>query len=131
MTGKIDWYDGFVELNYTPAKDDLICLYYFEPAKGISAKEAIGRIASESSAGTWTTLHELPARVAKIKARAFELNGRYVKVAYPLDLWEPGNAPQLSGLCELCGEKRHKYITFLILNYGADASDTMQQICGS
>ncbi len=95
MTEKIDWYDEFVDLNYTPAKDDLICLYYFEPAKGISAKEAIGRIASESSAGTWTTLHELPARVAKIKARAFELNGRYVKVAYPSDLWEPGNAPQL------------------------------------
>ncbi|MFA4935842.1 MAG: type III ribulose-bisphosphate carboxylase, partial [Candidatus Methanoperedens sp.] len=61
----------------------------------ISAKEAIGRIASESSAGTWTTLHKLPARVAKIKARAFELNGKYVKIAYPIDLWEPGNAPQL------------------------------------
>ncbi len=95
MTGKIDWYDEFVELNYTPAKDDLICLYYFEPAKGISAKEAIGRIASESSAGTWTTLHKLPARVAKIKARAFLLNGKYVKIAYPIELWEPGNAPQL------------------------------------
>ncbi|MCZ7394111.1 MAG: type III ribulose-bisphosphate carboxylase [Candidatus Methanoperedens sp.] len=95
MTEKIDWYDEFVDLNYTPAKNDLICLYYFEPAKGINAKEAIGRIASESSAGTWTTLHELPARVARIKARAFELNGRYVKVAYPIDLWEPGNAPQL------------------------------------
>lgn len=95
MTEKIDWYDEFVDMNYNPSKDDLICLYYFEPAKGISAKEAIGRIASESSAGTWTTLHELPARVAYISAHAFELNGRYVKVAYPLDLWEPANAPQL------------------------------------
>jgi ribulose-bisphosphate carboxylase large chain len=95
MTEKIDWYDEFVDMNYTPAKDDLICLYYFEPAKGISAREAIGRIASESSAGTWTTLNKLPARVAKIKARAFELNGKYVKVAYPIDLWEPANAPQL------------------------------------
>ncbi len=95
MTEKIDWYDEFVDLNYNPARDDLICLYYFEPAKGISTREAMGRIASESSAGTWTTLHELPARVAKIKARAFELNGKYVKVAYPLDLWEPANAPQL------------------------------------
>jgi hypothetical protein len=27
------------------------------------------------------------------------------------------NSPQLCGLCELCGEKRHKYITYLILNY--------------
>ncbi|MFZ3169167.1 MAG: type III ribulose-bisphosphate carboxylase [Candidatus Methanoperedens sp.] len=95
MTAKIDWYNEFVDLNYTPAKDDLICLYYFEPAKGITEKEAIGRIASESSAGTWTTLHDLPPRVEKIKARAFELNGKYVKIAYPIDLWEPGNAPQL------------------------------------
>ncbi|NJD52496.1 MAG: type III ribulose-bisphosphate carboxylase [Candidatus Methanoperedens sp.] len=92
---KIDWYNEFVDLDYTPAKNDLICLYYFEPAKGITEKEAIGRIASESSAGTWTTLHDLPARVEKIKARAFELNGKYVKIAYPIDLWEPGNAPQL------------------------------------
>lgn len=92
---KIDWYDEFVELNYAPAKDDIICLYYFEPAKGISQNEAAGRIASESSAGTWTTLHKLPERVARIKARAFEIKGRYVKVAYPIDLWEPGNAPQL------------------------------------
>jgi len=74
MPEKIDWYDEFVDLNYNPAKNDLICLYYFEPAKGISAKEAIGRIASESSAGTWTTLHELPARVAYISARAFQLH---------------------------------------------------------
>lgn len=95
MTGKIDWYNEFVDLNYIPSKDDLICLYYFEPAKGITQEEAIGRIASESSAGTWTTLHDLPARVEKIKARAFELNGKYVKIAYPIDLWEPGNAPQL------------------------------------
>jgi ribulose-bisphosphate carboxylase large chain len=95
MTEKIDWYDTFVDFNYKPSRNDLVCLYYFEPAKGISAKEAIGRIASESSAGTWTTLHDLPARVEKIKARAFELDGKYVKVAYPIDLWEPGNAPQL------------------------------------
>lgn len=95
MTEKIDWYDEFVDLNYSPGKNDIVCLYYFEPAKGITEKEAIGRIASESSAGTWTTLHDLPERVEKIKARAFELNGKYVKIAYPIDLWEPGNAPQL------------------------------------
>ena len=95
MAEKIDWYDEFVELDHKPANDELVCLYYFEPAKGISAKEAVGRIASESSAGTWTTLHDLPARVEKIKAHAFEIKGKYVKVAYPLDLWEPGNAPQL------------------------------------
>ena len=95
MTEKTDWYNEFVDFDYAPAKDDLICLYYFEPARDISAVEAAGRIASESSAGTWTTLTRLPERVAEIKARAFELKGSYVKVAYPIDLWEPGNAPQL------------------------------------
>ncbi len=95
MSEKIDWYDEFVDLGYTPSKDELICLYYFEPAKGMSEKEAAGRIASESSAGTWTTLHKLPERVERIKARAFHIDGKFVKVAYPLDLWEPGNAPQL------------------------------------
>ena len=95
MAEKIDWYDEFVKLDHEPAKDELVCLYYFEPAKGISGEEAAGRIASESSAGTWTTLHELPARVEKIKAHAFDIKGKYVKVAYPLDLWELGNAPQL------------------------------------
>ncbi len=53
----IDWYKEFVNLDYEPAKDDLICLYYFEPAAGIRSREAVGRIASESSTGTWTTLY--------------------------------------------------------------------------
>ena len=48
----IDWYKEFVNLDYEPAKDDLICLYYFEPAAGIRSREAVGRIASESSTGT-------------------------------------------------------------------------------
>jgi ribulose-bisphosphate carboxylase large chain len=33
----IDWYKEFVNLDYEPVKDDLICLYYFEPAAGIGA----------------------------------------------------------------------------------------------
>ncbi|MBI2079990.1 type III ribulose-bisphosphate carboxylase [Candidatus Micrarchaeota archaeon] len=93
--GKIDWYDEFIDLKYIPSKDDLIVLFYFEPADGISKEEAIGRIASESSTGTWTTLFKLPARMKKLMATAFEINGNFVKVAYPLDLWEKGNAPQL------------------------------------
>ena len=47
----IDWYMDFVDPGYTPARDELICLYYFEPAAGISREEAAGRIASESLDG--------------------------------------------------------------------------------
>jgi ribulose-bisphosphate carboxylase large chain len=92
---KIDWYNEFVDLRYSPAKDDVVCLFYFEPEKGMSSKEAAGRIASESSTGTWTTLHKLPPRMRKLQAMAFDIDGSYVKIAYPRGLWEDGNLCQL------------------------------------
>jgi len=91
----IDWYNEFVDLNYTPARDDLVCLFYFEPAAGIGPEEAVGRIASESSTGTWTTLFTMPPRMKALQATAFEIEGNFVKIAYPLELWEEGNAVQL------------------------------------
>ena len=75
-----DWYLDFVDLNYKPSKTDLVCLFRVEPSKGITMKEAAGRVASESSAGTWTTLYRLPPRLKKIMARVFEIKGNFVKV---------------------------------------------------
>ncbi len=95
MIKKIEWYHDFINLKYKPKKTDLKVLYYFEPAKGITKEDAIGRIASESSTGTWTTLSNLPARMKKIMATAYKIEGNYIYVAYPLELWEKGNAPQL------------------------------------
>ena len=84
---------------YTPDRDDLISLYSFEPAAGISREVAAGRIASESSTGTWTTLFTLPPRMKDLQATVFEIDGKYVKIAYPLALWEEGNASHpLSGI---------------------------------
>ena len=92
---KIEWYHDFINLKYKPKKTDLKVLYYFEPAKGITRDDAIGRIASESSTGTWTTLFKLPPRMKKLMATAYKIEGNWVHVAYPLELWEKGNAPQL------------------------------------
>jgi ribulose-bisphosphate carboxylase large chain len=91
----IDWYMDFVDTGYLPGKDELVCLYYSEPAEGISAEEAAGRIASESSTGTWTTITTIPPRMRDLQATAFRIEGNFVKIAYPLELWEEGNAPQL------------------------------------
>jgi ribulose-bisphosphate carboxylase large chain len=91
----VDWYMDFVDLDYEPSDNDLITLYSYEPAEKISKEEAVGRIASESSTGTWTTLARLPPRMKDLKARAFEMEGNFVKIAYPLALWEEGNAVQL------------------------------------
>ncbi|MDE1818807.1 MAG: type III ribulose-bisphosphate carboxylase [Thaumarchaeota archaeon] len=92
---KIDWYSDFVDLDYRPTRTDIVCLFRFEPARGISAKEAAGRIASESSAGTWTTLNKVPSRLRKVMATSYEIGGNFVKVSYPIELWEEGNASQL------------------------------------
>jgi ribulose-bisphosphate carboxylase large chain len=95
MTKKVEWYHDFINKKYRPKKTDLKVLYYFEPAKGETKDDAIGRIASESSTGTWTTLHELPKRMKNLMATAYKVEGNFVHIAYPLDLWELGNMPQL------------------------------------
>ena len=92
---KIEWYHDFINLKYKPKKTDLKVLFYFEPASDISKEDAIGRVASESSTGTWTTLFKIPKKMKSIMATAYKIQGNYVHVAYPLELWEPGNAPQL------------------------------------
>ncbi|MDH7511225.1 MAG: type III ribulose-bisphosphate carboxylase [Methanolinea sp.] len=91
----IDWYMDFVDTSHEPGKDELIALFSFEPAAGISREEAAGRIASESSTGTWTTLASLPERMKDLQATVFALEGNYAWISYPLDLWEEGNAVQL------------------------------------
>ncbi|MEM2878258.1 MAG: type III ribulose-bisphosphate carboxylase [Candidatus Hadarchaeales archaeon] len=90
-----EWYLEFVNEKYRPSETDIKVLFYYEPAKGISRKDAIGRIASESSSGTWTTLAETPALLPKVKAYAYWNNRSYVKVAYPITCFERGSLPGL------------------------------------
>ena len=90
-----DWYMDFVDLSYQPEKDEIICLFYFESDDGVTREEAAGRIASESSTGTWTTLYSMPDRMRDLQATVFDLEENYVKISYPLELWEEGNAVQL------------------------------------
>ncbi len=89
-----EWYTDFVNEGYKAKKTDVVCLFYFEP-DGISKKEAAGRIAAESSAGTWTTLSRLPKRLKSVMATAHDIHGNYVRIAYPIELWDEGNMPQL------------------------------------
>ncbi len=59
-------------------------------------KEVAGRLASESSVGTWTTLATMKEHIRKLMAKAYIVreNG-LVKIAYPLELFELGSLPQL------------------------------------
>lgn len=92
---KVEWYHEFIDTEYTPDKTDLTVLYYFDPAEGVSTEDIVGRLASESSVGTWTTLETLDDRIYNMRARSYWYDDHWVKIAYPLELWELGNVPQL------------------------------------
>ena len=87
-------YIDFVDLSYAPEEDDLICDFYVEP-RGIDLKVAAGGVAAESSIGTWTELTTIKPYVVKLHATVFEMRGHNIRVAYPIELFEPGNMPNI------------------------------------
>jgi ribulose-bisphosphate carboxylase large chain len=87
-------YIDFVDLMYEPKDTDLICTFTFEP-EGISQREAAGAIAAESSIGTWTELTTVKPYVMGLAAHVFKLEGNEAKIAYPIELFESGNMPNV------------------------------------
>jgi ribulose-bisphosphate carboxylase large chain len=87
-------YVDFVDLSYTPGEDDLLCDFYLKP-RGVGFKEAAGAVAAESSIGTWTELTIMKPYVEKLRATVFEIKGNHVRIAYPIDLFEPANLPNI------------------------------------
>lgn len=87
-------YIDFVNLDYTPKETDVVCTFRIEPA-GISMKEAAGGVAAESSVGTWTELTTVKPYIDKLAARVFNIEGNIAKIAYPQELFEPGNMPNI------------------------------------
>lgn len=74
----------------------IVATFYIESK--ISLSRAAEEVAAESSIGTWTELKTLKPEVARrLAAKIFFLNRRtgIAKIAYPLELFEPGNIPQL------------------------------------
>ena len=87
-------YIDFVNLKYKPRDSDMVCSFEVEP-EGISLKEAAGGVAAESSVGTWTELTTEKPYVKQLAARVFQLEGNTAKIAYPVELFEPGNMPNI------------------------------------
>ncbi len=84
----------FVDLDYVPKKEDLICEFSVEPSENLSMKEACNRIAKESSIGTWTHVEHLnKEKRDKLRARVYSIDGNTAKVAYPPELFEKTNVP--------------------------------------
>jgi ribulose-bisphosphate carboxylase large chain len=87
-------YVDFVDQSYKPKTTDLLCDFYVEP-EGISLEEAAGGVAAESSVGTWTELTTIKPYVEKLAARVFSIKGNNIRIAYPIELFEPGNMPNI------------------------------------
>lgn len=87
-------YLDFIDLAYKPKETDLLCTFYVEP-EGISLKEAAGGVAAESSVGTWTELTTEKPYVERLAAHVYSIDGNVIKIAYPIELFEGGNMPNI------------------------------------
>jgi len=87
-------YADFLDRDYDPAADDLVCEFAVEPADGLDVDAVAGRVASESSNGTWAEL-QVEGTITDLSARAFDVSEGRVRVAYPDALFEPGSMAQV------------------------------------
>ncbi|WP_323676949.1 type III ribulose-bisphosphate carboxylase [Halorubellus sp. PRR65] len=95
MTTGIE-YDDFLDLEYEPRDDDLVCEFTIDPADGMSMEAAASRVASESSNGTWAALHVDEDELTDLSAVAYMIgNDDRVSVAYPAALFERGSMAQI------------------------------------
>ncbi len=87
---------GYLNLDYTPGRDEIVCKFYVEPSKGVDMEYVLEQLAAESSVGTWTELTTMkPAIQEKLAAHTFRVEGNIAYVSYPFDAFERGNMSQL------------------------------------
>lgn len=91
----------YIDLKYKPKKEELICYYIVSPKSPNSIESVSSQIAAESSIGTWTDISTLTQSIQKkLSPKVYSLekiNSKTyrIRIAYPLELFEPGNVPQL------------------------------------
>ena len=111
-------YLDFVDLTYKPNETDLICTFSIEP-EGLSLREAAGGVAAESSVGTWTELTTEQPYVKRLAAHVFGEEGSVVKIAYPIELFEPANMPNiLSSVGGIPGDKTSMLVVPIVAAAG-------------
>lgn len=91
-------YKSFIDLKYKPKNTDVVCQYKVTPAKGYEWKDVVSMVAGESSVGTWTDVKTMNPRIGKtLTPKVFYLDkkNKRCRIAYPLDLFELGNLPEV------------------------------------
>ncbi len=86
---------NYTNLKHRPTDKELVCEFYVEPNR-VTMEKACEQVAAESSIGTWTTISTMNPRAAeKLRPTVFSIKGNTVKIAYPQDLFEAGNMPEI------------------------------------
>ena len=114
-------YLDFIDPTYKPKETDLTCTFYVEP-EGISLQEAAGGVAAESSVGTWTELTTEKPYVKRLAAHVYSIEGNVIKIAYPIELFEPANMPNIlsSVAGNVFGLKALKNLRLLDIHFPKD-----------
>lgn len=87
-------YIDFVNQSYKPKDTDLICMFHVEPHDQ-PLDVIAGGVAAESSVGTWTDLTTEKPYIRDLAATVYEIEGNEIKIAYPIELFEPDNMPNI------------------------------------
>lgn len=114
-------YVDFVDLKYKPKNSDLICSFYLEKDEksSLNHKQLAGGVAAESSIGTWTTLTTEKPYMQKLAAKVFSIGGNQIKIAYPIELFELNNVPNIMSSIagNIFGLKDIKNLRFEDINF--------------
>src|SRR4030042_579591 len=87
----------YIDLEYTPKQNELLCEYFLEPAAGVTLEKAATNVAGESSIDTWTDIQTLNPQLAEtLKPHVYYLDRKtnVIRVAYNCDLFETNSIPQ-------------------------------------
>ncbi|MDD5416789.1 MAG: type III ribulose-bisphosphate carboxylase [Candidatus Aenigmarchaeota archaeon] len=85
-------YEDYYNTKYKPKSSDLICTFKITPCN----KRTAGAVAAESSTGTWSEISTMSEkRMLDLGAKVISIKGNLAKIAYPIELFEKGNMPQI------------------------------------
>jgi ribulose-bisphosphate carboxylase large chain len=87
-------YKPYMHLGEEPdPKENVLADFYVESPTNV--EDAAAALAAESSTGTWTKVHTASKILQDLSASVFAIDGNNVRVAYPVDLFEDHNIPQV------------------------------------
>ncbi len=91
-------YRSYLAIGQSITKENYIIVTFFLESSGQPFDRTAGGVAAESSVGTWTDVSLQQNSIwEKLHGKVIEMDeaSGLIKIAYPLELFEPGNIPQL------------------------------------